>query len=42
MLLMAKELEKKFKKYPLYSQEDKGLDLEREIYGKCKKVRDCV
>ena len=28
MLLMTKELEKKFKKYPLYSQEEKGLESE--------------
>lgn len=26
MLLMTKELEKKFQKYPLYSQEDKGME----------------
>lgn len=26
MLLMTKELEKLFKNYPLYSQEDKGFD----------------
>ena len=26
MLLMTKELEKKFEEYPLYSQEDKGFD----------------
>ena len=26
MLLMTKELEKKFEKYPLYSQEDKGFE----------------
>lgn len=26
MLLMTKELEKEFEKYPLYSQEDKGMD----------------
>ena len=26
MLLMAKDLEKKFGKYPLYSQEDKGFE----------------
>lgn len=28
MLLMTKELEKKFQKYPLYSQEDKGMESE--------------
>ena len=28
MLLMAKELEKQFVEYPLYSQEDKGMDSE--------------
>lgn len=26
MLLMTKELEKKFKKYPLYSQDGKGME----------------
>lgn len=26
MLLMTKDLEKKFGKYPLYSQEDKGFE----------------
>ena len=26
MLLMTKELEKKFQEYPLYSQEDKGME----------------
>lgn len=26
MLLMIKELEDKFEKYPLYSQEEKGLE----------------
>lgn len=26
MLLMTKELEKEFEKYPLYSQEEKGMD----------------
>ena len=28
MLLMTKELEKAFETYPLYSQEEKGLDSE--------------
>lgn len=28
MLLMTKELEKQFVEYPLYSQEDKGMDSE--------------
>lgn len=28
MLLMTKELEKKFEKYPLYSQDGKGLESE--------------
>lgn len=28
MLLMTKELETKFEKYPLYSQEDKGMESE--------------
>ena len=28
MLLMAKELEKQFVEYPLYYQEDKGMDSE--------------
>lgn len=28
MLLMTKELEKKFQEYPLYSQEDKGMESE--------------
>lgn len=26
MLFMTKDLEKKFEKYPLYSQEDKGFE----------------
>ena len=46
MLLMTKELEKKFEKYPLYSQEEKGITspfgIEREQYVTGGKVKNYI
>lgn len=48
MLLMTKELEKRFEKYPLYSQEEKGitspfgLKIEREQYVTGGKVKNYI